>query len=226
MQENKIDELIGRIMDATGITSQSSLAAALGINRSGITHARKKNQVPDKWILKLYRKFGFHPQWIETGKGQMFMKDTVGTAGFFHDPTLGAEMRFIPKVSARLCAGGGSFVTDSDVKEHLCFNAAWLAAKGSASRMVAMEVFGNSMSPEIKEGDTLLIDQSQTEIYAGAIYAVGVEDTILVKRIEKHPNKLVLCSDNRDYAPIYLERDEMDAARIIGKVIWNSREYR
>lgn len=231
MKSNRVDQLIERIMDATGIASQSDLAAALGINRSGITHARKKNQIPDKWILKLYRKYGFDPKWIETGTGPVFIKsNSTDTGGLDHsviqDPVSGNQMRFVPKVSARLCAGGGSFDTDSDVREHLCFNAAWLSAKGSASRMVAMEVFGNSMAPEIKEGDTLLIDQSQTEIFAGAIYAVGVEDTILVKRIEKHPNKLVLCSDNRDYASIYLEKDEMDGARIIGKVIWSSREYR
>ena len=92
--------------------------------------------------------------------------------------------------------------------------------------MVAMEVFGQSMEPAIKEGDTVLIDQSQNNILAGAIYAVGVEDTILIKRLEKHPNKLVLCSDNRDYEPIYLMQEEMDKIRIIGKVIWSCREYR
>ena len=134
--------------------------------------------------------------------------------------------RYIPKVRARLSAGGGSFVTTSDVQEYLAFTAAWLSARGSAGHMVAMEVFGNSMEPEIREGDTLLIDQSQTDILAGAIYAVGVEDTILVKRIEKHPNKLVLCSDNRDYAPIYLDKADLSQVRIIGKVIWSSREYR
>ena len=92
--------------------------------------------------------------------------------------------------------------------------------------MVAMEVFGQSMEPMIKEGDTVLIDQSQKNILAGAIYAVGVEDTILIKRLEKHPNKLVLCSDNKDYESIYLESEEADGLRIIGKVIWSCREYR
>jgi len=40
---------------------------------------------------------------------------------------------------------------------------------------------------------------SQKDILAGSIYAVGIEDTIMVKRIEKHPGKLVLRSDNKDY---------------------------
>ena len=101
-----------------------------------------------------------------------------------------------------------------------------MAGKGAANSMIAMEVFGQSMEPFIKEGDTVLIDQSQKKILAGAIYAVGVEDTILIKRLEKHPDKLVLSSDNKDYEPIYLQREETNKVRIIGKIIWSCREYR
>jgi phage repressor protein C with HTH and peptisase S24 domain len=217
MIENKIDALMKRILDATGINSQSELARELEINRSGITHARNKNKIPDKWIVKLYRKYGFNPKWIETGIGNVFIHSES------HDD---AAFKYIPKVAARLSAGTGSFECEQEVTQYLSFQAQWLAGKGSANNMVAMEVFGQSMEPVIKEGDTVLIDQSQKNILAGAIYAVGVEDTILVKRVEKHPNKLVLCSDNKEYAPIFLEKEEADKIRIIGKVIWSCREYR
>ena len=73
---------------------------------------------------------------------------------------------------------------------------------------------------------TVLIDQSQINILSGAIYAVGVEDTIMVKRVEKHPNALVLLSDNKDYAPIYLKDQEAAGIRMIGKVIWICRELK
>ena len=217
MTENKIDVLMRRILDATGINSQSDLAKELEINRSGITHARNNNKIPDKWIVKLYRKFGFNPQWIETGIGNVFLHTQSAND---------IEFKYIPKVAARLSAGTGSFECEEDVTDYLSFPTKWLSGKGSANSMVAMEVFGQSMEPIIKEGDTVLIDQSQNTILAGAIYAVGVEDTILIKRLEKHPNKLVLCSDNRDYEPIYLKKEEMDEIRIIGKDIWSCREYR
>ena len=48
----------------------------------------------------------------------------------------------------------------------------------------------------------------------------------MVKRLEKHPNKLVLLSDNKDYSPIYLQPSEINSVRIIGKVIWICREFR
>jgi len=82
------------------------------------------------------------------------------------------------------------------------------------------------MEPELKHGDTVMIDTSQKDILAGSIYAVGIEDTIMVKRIEKHPGKLVLISDNKDYEPVYLSQNEMESVRIMGKVVWISRDIR
>ncbi|MCP3898445.1 MAG: helix-turn-helix transcriptional regulator [Desulfobacteraceae bacterium] len=217
MLDNQVDELIKRISGATGIDSQIDLAKALGINRSGITHARNNNKIPEKWILRLYKEFGLNPKWVETGLGSKFI-DSQGHSD--------SEFKYIPKVKATLSAGGGSFSTGAEVIDNLCFKKEWLSRKGSANNMVAMEVFGRSMEPEIKDGDTVLLDQSQVNIYAGAVYAVGIEDTILVKRLEKHPNKLVLCSDNNEYEPIYLDAADMENVRIIGKVIWSCREYR
>ena len=214
---NKIDEFLKRILEATGVDSPSELAKELEINRSGITHARNNNKIPDKWIVKLCRKYGLSPKWIETGVGNIFVHSDSDREPAFKN---------IPKVAARLSAGTGSFECEDSVTEYLSFQASWLSRKGSAENMVAMEVFGQSMEPVIKEGDTVLIDQSRKNIIAGAIYAVGVEDTILIKRLEKHPNKLVLCSDNKDYEPIFLEREDADKVRIIGKVIWSCREYR
>ena len=82
------------------------------------------------------------------------------------------------------------------------------------------------MEPELKDGDTVLINESQKNILAGAVYAVGVDDTIMVKRLEKLPNKLVLLSDNKNYAPIFLTGDEIQNVVVIGKIIWVCREYR
>lgn len=217
MTVNKVDALLKRIVDATGIHSQSELAKELQINRSGITHARNKNKIPDKWIVKLYRRFGFNPGWIETGVGNVYLQT---------QSSQDVDFKAVPKVEARLSAGNGSFECEENITDYLSFQNKWLSKKGSVNHMVAMEVFGQSMEPVIKEGDTVLIDQSQKNILAGAIYAVGVEDTILVKRLEKHPNRLVLCSDNKDYEPIFLEKDQTDTVRIIGKVIWSCREYR
>lgn len=213
----KFESFLQRIFEATGISSQTELASALNINRSAITQARKKDSIPDKWILKLYKTFGLSPDWVESGSGPTFLKKSTPDDSMFQN---------IPKVRARLSAGGGSFEVGSEIEGYYAFRKDWLTTKGNIKKMVLMDIFGNSMEPELKDGDTILIDESQKDILAGAVYAVGVDDTIMVKRLEKHPNKLVLLSDNKDYAPIYLQASEINSVRIIGKVIWICREFR
>jgi phage repressor protein C with HTH and peptisase S24 domain len=216
VKPSDFDDIIQRVFEATGMDTQNELAQALQINRSAVTQARKKGQVPDRWLLRLYRKFGLNPEWVESGDGRSFLKKPASGSA--------AEFDKIPKVNARLCAGDGSFETDGDIECYYAFQKDWLRKKGSAEAMVLFDIFGNSMEPEIRNGDTVLVDQSQKAILAGAMYAVGIEDTIMVKRIEKRPNKLVLLSNHKDYLPIMLNREEADAVRIIGKVIWICRE--
>lgn len=216
MTQSNFESFLQRIFRETGLQSQTELAAALGINRSAITQARKKDSVPARWILQLHRIYGFAPDWIEFGSGPLFA-----------DPLRDAEAYAkVPKVKARLSAGGGSFEIGSEVQGYYSFRQDWMHTKGSPEQMVLMDIFGNSMEPELKDGDTVLIDTSQKDILAGAVYAVGVDDTIMVKRIEKHPNKLVLLSDNKDYAPIYLAGGDSNSVRVIGKVLWVGREFR
>ncbi len=216
MATTKFESFLKRVFETTGITSQTELASALNINRSAITQARKKDSIPDKWILQLYRSFGLNPDWVETGIGQNFQKKSDSDSIY----------KNIPKVKARLSAGGGSFEVGSEIEGYYAFRKDWLGTKGSINKMVLMDIFGNSMEPAMKDGDTILIDESQKDILAGAIYAVGVDDTIMVKRLEKHPNKLVLLSDNKDYSPIYIHGSEINSVRIIGKGIWICRELR
>ena len=217
MGQIKFDAFLKRVFKATGMRSQTQLADALRINRSAITQARNKNAIPDKWILHLYRSFGLNPDWIESGQGPAFARDMQ---------TIDSPYQDIPKVKARLSAGGGSFEVGSEIQGFYAFQIEWLHTKGNPDRMVMMDIFGNSMEPELKDGDTVLIDEAQKDIIAGAVYAVGVDDTIMVKRIEKHPNTLVLLSENPSYTPIYLEGDDVQSVRIIGKVIWACREFR
>ena len=215
----KFDIFIRRAFEALKISSQNRLAILLGINRAGITQAKKKGSVPDKWILTLYRNYGINPDWIETGKGKMFIAERGGSV-------VVPEYKSAPHVEARLCAGDGSFEVDENIRDYWMFSTDWLKSKGIRSDMVLIDVYGNSMAPELKDGDTVMIDTLRKEILAGSIYAIGIDDTIMVKRIEKHPGKLVLISDNKDYEPLYLKRNDMKSVRIIGKVVWISRDVR
>lgn len=221
-----------QVCGALGISSQQELAKVLGVNRSAITQAKQRNTVPDKWLHILARDYALDPSWLAGGPARQLNKSAATPYSAAAETTSEPEREDfdafckVPKVSARLCAGGGSFEVDGRIEDYYAFKRNWLQRKGTPGEMVLMDVFGNSMEPEIKEGDTVLLDQLQKSVIAGGVYAVGVEDTVMVKRVEKRPNALALLSDNKDYSPIILQGDELENVRIIGKVVWICREYR
>lgn len=246
---HEFDAFFQRAQSACGIRSQSELANLLGLHRSAVTQAKNKGGVPTAWALTLSRLFGTDPQWLLTGQtlqpgqsgqsgqsGQTGQSGRSGQSGQARRPeSAGAEsgaeservpegFLLVPKVRARVSAGGGSLETDAGVAGYFAFQAEWLRRKGRPERMVLMDVVGVSMEPEIRHGDMVLIDQSQSGILAHAVYAFGVDDTVLVKRVEKRPGMVVLLSDNRDYAPIELRGQEVEGLRVIGRVVWVGRE--
>ena len=114
MVPTTFDAFLQRVYEATGIRTQNELAAALGVNRSAITQARKKNSIPAKWSLGLYRAFGLNPDWIETGIGPTFLNAAAVDESAFEQ---------VPKVRARLCAGDGSFEVGAEIGFSLHYSA-------------------------------------------------------------------------------------------------------
>ena len=208
MSTPDFEKIMGRIAQATGINSQIELASILNLNRSAISRAKKRGKMPERWISRLCDIFDLDPKWLK--KGQNSLEDLVE----------------VPLAKAKLDAGGGSYIVDSNVRGHVGFGREYLSKKGNPGSMVLMEVIGDSMEPVICEGDSVLIDQSQLDIYSGAIYALGLLETIMVKRLEKHPDKLLLLSENSNYTMIALQGDELDALRIIGRVVGMWRDFR
>jgi phage repressor protein C with HTH and peptisase S24 domain len=217
MPQTRFEIFSKKVSDVIGLRNQNELSAVIGVNSSSITQARKRDKIPANWILQLCLKYGLNPNWLEKDIGPVFIQ-----------PFNNAEEEFmqIPKVRARLCAGGGSFEVGSEIEGYYSFRKDWLSRKGNADKMVLMDIFGNSMEPELKEGDVVLIDESKKDILAGSIYAVGIDDTIMVKRLEKRPKGLALLSENIKNETIYMEGEDLNRVRLIGKVIWVGREFK
>ena len=207
----EFDDFFKRVAQTAGISTQKELAGLLGIEPAAITLAKSRG-VPKAWSLTIAARFGLHPAWLNTGSGPVYQREQSGTL-------------LVPKVAARACAGGGSFELGDTVVDELPFDRSWLARKGNPARMVAMEVVGDSMSPELEPGDNILIDQSQDRIVDNNLYVVGLTDSIQVKRVQVRPGLVVLFSTNQRYSPVTLQGDEIDTLRVVGRVLWSSRAY-
>ena len=91
------------------------------------------------------------------------------------------------------------------------------------NEMVAYLMSGNSMSPIIHDGDTVLVDKSEKNIIDGNTYLIKYGGLLMVKRLYRLFNgDLRVISNNQEYP------DNMIASRdltqnnltIIGKVVW------
>lgn len=89
-----------------------------------------------------------------------------------------------------------------------------------------LEVKGDSMEPELREGDLVLVREQ--EILDSACYAVVIVDDEdgLVKYVDvKKGTKITLTSVNPYYPPRVFEKTDANRVRIVGKVIEVKRRF-
>lgn len=228
-------ELAARLKVLRGNVTQGEWAEMLGLNINTLRGYEKGLRTPGAdTIADLCLKTGASAPWILWGAGPMLAPpqpkiEPLGAGHLVQSSVAVVDgLIMVPKVAARLSAGSGSFEADSEVTGLYAFREDWLRAKGKTEDMVLMEVSGDSMEPELRNGDTVLINQGQVDVLAGKVYAVGIEDTVVVKQVERRPGALVLRSSNPAYAPMEIDMrgDLADTVRIIGRVIWWCHEAR
>lgn len=144
----------------------------------------------------------------------------------------GANYAHIPLHDALLAAGSGYDNTVAPVIDHVAFRRDWLERLGvTASGVRLAHVQGDSMQPTMWAGDLLMIDTTRTEPLVrrrdGAdqrrspIYALIDGGEARVKRIERPSvDQMMLISDNPDYVPELRQGSDIQAIKIIGKVVW------
>ncbi len=230
--------ILDRLREALQLSKDVQLAEFLGVSAQAIYQARKKDKVPDGWLIRaaqlknisidgllgLAREpIGETAALHAVSQGSDMAKEQSGEASNNGDIAFAAEFCTIPLVAAKLSAGGGSLETEGLVLQRMAFRREWLQRRGRVEKMVLMRVYGDSMEPYIQDGDLALIDTSQKNIIPYAVYAVGVDDGIYIKSVETLPGqRLVLRSFNERYSPIDIDMrgDLADSVRIIGKVLW------
>lgn len=134
------------------------------------------------------------------------------------------SFELVPKVKA-MAGAGSSLITDGEIEGHYAFKKSWLNTVNIGSTgFVMMDVLGDSMQPLIQQGDTILVDQSDTQPQDGKIYVVGLDEELLVKRLQKISGGWLLVSQNPEFHPIKVSLGEQENNfRIYGRVRWFGR---
>lgn len=87
--------------------------------------------------------------------------------------------------------------------------------------LVLETAVGESMTPTIKDGTTLLIDTTDRAFRSFGIYVLEIGGERLVKRVQrKFDGSLVLISDNSAYQPDMVDKEAAREITVVGRVVW------
>jgi len=139
------------------------------------------------------------------------------------------EYARVPLYDVHASAGGGAFVAEEAVKDVLVFRKEWIAneLRASVKDLAVIFVEGDSMTPTLNPGDILLVHKHNDEALKDGIYVIRLEDTLLVKRLQRLPGaRLQVSSDNPAYSVfnVNLTHTDTDFA-IIGRVVWAGKRF-
>lgn len=121
----------------------------------------------------------------------------------------------------KFSAGPGA--DDGNAEEKLMFRRDWAEREGlRPDQLTAVDVSGDSMWPQIQDGDTVLVRRDKNIIESGKIYAFDHLKEQRIKRVYRSgKSSIVLISDNvnKKSEPEVISRGDLNDIVVIGLVI-------
>lgn len=90
-----------------------------------------------------------------------------------------------------------------------------------------LRIKGNSMKPDINNGDTVIVRQQSTANNGDVVIALVNGDEATCKKFEKLDNGIMLISNNSEYSPMYFSNEEVATKPVIivGRVVELRRKF-
>lgn len=150
------------------------------------------------------------------------IKEIFGVDLFQSDDTtkLPTNIISIPFYQVKAAAGEGVNVPEYEEKDVLHFDKRWLqAVVGHNPEHLSLIIAkGDSMLPDIQDGDLLMVDDSIKEVIPNKTFVIKQDDKYRVKKLKAELNgDIQIISNNPNYKTETMNRE----TEIIGQVIWN-----
>ena len=135
-----------------------------------------------------------------------------------------SDILSIASLAVENSATGVALVTQEREDKPFFFHRNWVKQKLNAnpSDLRVVDVKGDSMSPTLSEGDTVLINLKENTPSPPGVFVLFDGFGLVLKRLELQPDGAVqILSDNLNYAP---HTRLLSDINIIGRVVWIGRE--
>lgn len=191
-----------------------------------------------EFVVQLAMACMVSPEWLATGNGLMvdepkplFMRSArqdhaeykVEPISLVDNP----EYPSIRRVNLRLSAGIVGFSIEHDVedKSPIVMQRQWFESRGyNPAKLLATGLKGDSMSPGMNDGDTIVINTEDTTPVDGIVFAINYEGEMLVKRMVRDAGTWWLSSDNPDQRKYPRKQCTGDLCLIIGRIVHKQSE--
>jgi phage repressor protein C with HTH and peptisase S24 domain len=210
--------------------SADRLARAMGVSPSAFRKWLKGEAEPSRErLIALAHAAGVGVAWLAEGEGPMPAFEPVsGSRRRSNGRDAPADLDWTQYVllprRAEAAAAGALTPPDPAGTEWMALRHDWIRANcGIEPAELALETAtGESMTPTIRDGDTLLIDTTDRNFRNFGIYVMEINGQRLVKRVQrKHDGSLVLISDNQAYQPDAVDKQAAAEVVVIGRVVWS-----
>jgi repressor LexA len=116
-------------------------------------------------------------------------------------------------------AAGAPILAQDNVTDHVRIGSFLLGDPGSAKKVFALKVSGDSMIGDgILDGDYIFV-RKQLQAHPGEIVVALIEEEATVKRFYPEGDRIRFQPSNPRLKPIYVSRDEFRDTQIIGVVV-------
>lgn len=190
--------------------SQEKLAEESGVSQGTIGFIETGTTKNSKYLPQIAKSLDVTVEYLREGLGSPSPE----------------EYAFIPRYKIKGAAGTGHENDDHvSIDGTHAFRYDWLKKKGvNSAHLAVIEVTGDSMSPELKDGDVVLLDLADKDLRDGEIYAIQTQNGTRIKRVVKLlDGRIRLSSDNPDKTRFPDEdfgEETVGLLTIIGRKIW------
>lgn len=207
-----VGEKLKEYFDSQGIT-QKDLAEKLHVSKAYINALfSSRTKFGKKQAEKWSNEFGLSPSWLLTGEGDMCV-DGNGIAVSTNEHT--CTILYFPEVDASM--GNVDFGEENNAPRH---NTIEMVLPYLYNAEFAINAYGDSMSPLIKDGQIVLLSKWQENyIEWGKVYLVCTRSHRTIKRlfpVENDDTRIKCVSENSEcYPPFNINKEDIQKMYIV-----------
>lgn len=137
-----------------------------------------------------------------------------------------ADLVAIPLQDVNVAAGAGTVAVEPGHQADWLFHRDWLTRIfGRFDGLRIVRIVGDSMEPELSEGDWIMIDLNRNELRDGP-HVVRLDDFLMLKRVQVEGRYVRLVSTNPAYEPIRIDlHQEPERLTVVGRMVWSGKVH-